>query len=406
MSSSFDTEAPTEVVLSSMQTLDAVVGSACIYSSEQNMRARAALAAATAEDLLLLRPRGKGTGYKGVSYVPATHPSKPFKSTGPGHEYLGYYHTAEEAALSFARHVGRAALLDMQETDVKLKSVPMSAAEVRRVAADEGLELLESPENASGYTHVMKHTESCIARPYYVNLRTGPAGYLGSYAVPEEAALAYARHLGQGWFKARAAAAAQKAAQKVAQEAERAEKAKQRQDVKEAVAKRKAEQAQQRASSKQAKKEAMQRCAAECAAMEAELHERQQQQNDGEYQKRLLQEAALAQRQRQSSCGGGTAAPAANAAATASGASGVPSPFVDADGPFEELVAMVLAGAAPAVDPWRCLGLQPATGREQCRKRYLAIILRLRPDKCNHPQADEAFKRVEHAWRRIQGACE
>ena len=65
---------------------------------------------------------------------------------------------------------------------------------------------------------------------------------------------------------------------------------------------------------------------------------------------------------------------------------------------------MVLAGGDPTLDPTSCLGLAPAAGREECRKRYLQLILRLHPDKSKHPQADEAFKRVEQAWRKVDAA--
>ena len=67
--------------------------------------------------------------------------------------------------------------------------------------------------------------------------------------------------------------------------------------------------------------------------------------------------------------------------------------------PVDDLVAMALT---PTADPRSRLGLPPAAGREQCRKRYLSLILRLHPDKSSHPQADEAFKSVEQAWRTIE----
>ena len=74
------------------------------------------------------------------------------------------------------------------------------------------------------------------------------------------------------------------------------------------------------------------------------------------------------------------------------------------DAPIDAVVAMVLAGgaAAPTLEPWSCLGLPPSAGREHSRKRYLQLVLRLHPDKCVHARADEAFKRVEAAWRTIE----
>jgi curved DNA-binding protein CbpA len=39
---------------------------------------------------------------------------------------------------------------------------------------------------------------------------------------------------------------------------------------------------------------------------------------------------------------------------------------------------------------------------ELCRKRYLALALRLHPDKMGHPQAKDAFTAVERAYSRIR----
>ena len=39
------------------------------------------------------------------------------------------------------------------------------------------------------------------------------------------------------------------------------------------------------------------------------------------------------------------------------------------------------------------------------RKRYLALALRLHPDKAQHPQADEAFAALEGAYSRAKDAA-
>ena len=146
------------------------------------------------------------------------------------------------------------------------------------------------------------------------------------------------------------------------------------------------------------KEEARVRAKAERAALQAALHKQQ-----AEHQRRLLQEAATAQRERQATGSGGASS---GAAAAAAGNAAARAPLVDADGPIDDLVAMVLAGAAPTLDPSSCLGLPPASGREQARKRYRQLALRLHPDKCDHPSADEAFKRIEEAWRFIEAGAD
>ncbi|EOD27849.1 hypothetical protein EMIHUDRAFT_204848 [Emiliania huxleyi CCMP1516] len=81
--------------------------------------------------------------------------------------------------------------------------------------------------------------------------------------------------------------------------------------------------------------------------------------------------------------------------------------IVDVDCPLDALVAAVLAGAPRAVqDPWGCLGLQQLTGREASRKRYLQLVRRLHPDRCGHPRAGECFALVEEAWRAIEARGE
>ena len=48
--------------------------------------------------------------------------------------------------------------------------------------------------------------------------------------------------------------------------------------------------------------------------------------------------------------------------------------------------------------PFRCLGLLPGASREAVRKRYLALALRLHPDKAEHERAHEAFAAMEAAY--------
>ena len=47
--------------------------------------------------------------------------------------------------------------------------------------------------------------------------------------------------------------------------------------------------------------------------------------------------------------------------------------------------------------------MTPHSTREACRKRYLALALRLHPDKAGGPpRAQEAFRAVEAAFRAIE----
>ena len=65
-----------------------------------------ALAKAAAEGLTLVRA-GNTVGYKGVAFKQGRSRPYELKITVEGHtQHFGYYATAEEAALEYARHVG------------------------------------------------------------------------------------------------------------------------------------------------------------------------------------------------------------------------------------------------------------------------------------------------------------
>ena len=115
------------------------------------------------------------------------------------------------------------------------------------------------------------------------------------------------------------------------------------------------------------------------------------------HQAQLLRAAAEAQRQRKQ---GGAPRPAA----AASGASPAPAAAAaePATGSTDALVQQVLRRGGC---PFRCLGLERGTSQEGVRKRYLALALRLHPDKAQHPQADEAFAALEGAYSRARDAA-
>ena len=93
----------------------------------------------------------------------------------------------------------------------------------------------------------------------------------------------------------------------------------------------------------------------------------------------------------------------ARPAAAASGASPAPAAAAEpATGSTDALVQQVLRRGGC---PFRCLGLERGTSQEGVRKRYLALALRLHPDKAQHPQADEAFAALEGAYSRARDAA-
>ena len=70
---------------------------------------------------------------------------------------------------------------------------PLSAEEALRHAEAEGLTLLRSESNSSGYKGV-SFNNSRKSRPYHASVRRGGKTVsLGHFATAEEAALAYAR---------------------------------------------------------------------------------------------------------------------------------------------------------------------------------------------------------------------
>ena len=71
------------------------------------------------------------------------------------------------------------------------------------------------------------------------------------------------------------------------------------------------------------------------------------------------------------------------------------------EAPIAALLAMVLNGGAP---PRARLGLPTDAPHEACRKRYLALALRLHPDKTSDARAAEAFTALEAAFHSIEAA--
>ena len=157
-----------------------------------NMDSVEARAAAAAEGLELVpsRPRHGQTavtGFKGV-YIHHGRYAAMVRENGKLCS-LGHFATPEEAALTYARHIGaeRAAVEAAEASSERPE--PLTVDEALAAAASEGLELVPS-KNETGFKGVYLHAKRYIA-VFSVNDKKI---HLGNFATAEEAALHYARH--------------------------------------------------------------------------------------------------------------------------------------------------------------------------------------------------------------------
>jgi hypothetical protein len=173
-------------------------------AAPQPLTADEARAAAAAEGLELVPSSVSETGFKGVTksgFKYMTNVSKNGKQ-----RYLGTFATPEEAALCCARYIGAkkaAAALRVTRTSPPRAPAeaaearvavpqPLTADEARAAAAAEGLELVLSSSNETGFKGVTK-----FKGKYKTTVsKNGTHHYLGAFATPEEAALRYARYIG------------------------------------------------------------------------------------------------------------------------------------------------------------------------------------------------------------------
>jgi len=149
-------------------------------------------AAVQAEGLTLVPSSDSASGFKGVTASGGAR-GRRFSAQGRYDQqvkHLGRYATALEAALHVARHLGPSA-----SAEAAAAAVPegMSEAEVWAAVQAEGLTLVPSSDEPSGYKGVTASTsESC-----FFALATLPRGrkshYLGCFATALEAALHVAR---------------------------------------------------------------------------------------------------------------------------------------------------------------------------------------------------------------------
>ena len=141
---------------------------------------------AQAEGLTLPKAENK-TGYYGV-HLKSLGKSKPYQArvTRDGKEVsLGYFATAEEAALCVARTP------EGQAAAKKAAAPPLTSEEARQQARAEGLTLLKA-DNKAGYFGVCHNPGQ--PKPYQAQVRRGDTTvHLGCFATAEEAALCVAR---------------------------------------------------------------------------------------------------------------------------------------------------------------------------------------------------------------------
>jgi hypothetical protein len=132
----------------------------------QHLRANKARAAAAAEGLELVPSSKNQTGFKGVTLTRGRYYVDVCENGMTRH--LGGFATREEAALCYARHIGaeRAAAEAAKERGEGLNTTkPLTADEARAAAAAEGLELVPSSKNQTGFKGVtLTHGR------YYVNI--------------------------------------------------------------------------------------------------------------------------------------------------------------------------------------------------------------------------------------------
>jgi len=156
---------------------------------ERAATADEARAAAAAEGLELVQSASNETGFKGVYKNGGKYEAK-IKENGKS-SHLGNFATPEEAALSYARYIGRErATAEAAQARIAVPQ-PLTADEARATAAAEGLELVQSASNETGFKGVYKN-----GGKYEAKIReNGKHRHLGNLATPEEAALCYARYI-------------------------------------------------------------------------------------------------------------------------------------------------------------------------------------------------------------------
>ena len=145
------------------------------------------------------------SGYKGVTFYPNRQCSKKYQlnvRVGGTTVFLGCFATAEQAALFYARREAGRDTSDLTAPPPPPPPPPPPApstaagAEAVRQAEREGLTLITSGNNNSGYKGVIFMPKQTGSKKYQLQMKVGGNKlYLGCFATAEEAALARARQL-------------------------------------------------------------------------------------------------------------------------------------------------------------------------------------------------------------------
>jgi len=160
--------------------------------------AKDALAAARREGLQLVPAHTNASGYRGVVHYPnKSNPWNVVHYHEGNNTSLGYFATKEEAALTYARHIGKDEAARLTAEAPAPRPPPLTAKEALAAAKREGLKLVPAQCN-SGFKGV-KHVASPRETPWLASCYhdVGHTTSLGYFATKEEAALVYARYIGK-----------------------------------------------------------------------------------------------------------------------------------------------------------------------------------------------------------------
>ena len=157
---------------------------------QQSMSSEEVIGSRRREKFSLLVAENK-TGYLGVAHRPGL--PKPYQAgvwRCGKQVYLGYFATAEEAALSVARSPEGQAVAAKRAA----AAAPLTSEEARQQAQAEGPTLLRAAEIKAGYFGVSLTNKPGLTKPYQAQAtRGGKQVGLGTFATAEEAALCVSR---------------------------------------------------------------------------------------------------------------------------------------------------------------------------------------------------------------------
>jgi len=167
-----------------------------------NMTLEEAEDAAAREGLVLVPSRKNRTGYKGLKQFAGRYEAAAWEEGGT-RTYIGSYASKHKAALEYARWIGpQNAKREAAAVEAQAASANMTLEEAEDAAAREGLVLVPSRTNPTGYKGVTEKDGR-----YKANRKEeGTMTFIGSYASKHKAALEYARWIGPQNAKREAAA--------------------------------------------------------------------------------------------------------------------------------------------------------------------------------------------------------